>query len=264
VRTFRHSIYDSGVEVAFIELNRSVTPLAFQTFVICVCSFSAGMMIFLIFRFFPLRALQSAYRKVERSEQRLKLALESGHYGICDWDIKNNIMIWDDRMHNIYGVARDSVTVTMEAWQSYLHPEDRNRVMKDITPEMIVKKGFSTEYRIIQDDGTVRHIKTDGILLRDEDGEPSRMISLNNDITERKHLEEERENLLSELQQALLEVKQLSGLLPICASCKKIRNDDGYWEQIEGYIEKHTDAEFSHGICPECSKRLYPELYAKS
>ncbi len=56
------------------------------------------------------------------------------------------------------------------------------------------------------------------------------------------------------------EIKVLSGLLPICSSCKKIRDDDGYWEQIEGYIGSHSEAHFSHGICPDCLPELYPEL----
>ncbi len=64
-----------------------------------------------------------------------------------------------------------------------------------------------------------------------------------------------------QLQQALSEIKTLSGLLPICASCKKIRDDNGYWNQIESYIAKHTDAEFTHGICPECAKKLYPDYF---
>jgi hypothetical protein len=55
----------------------------------------------------------------------------------------------------------------------------------------------------------------------------------------------------------------LRGLLPICSSCKKIRNDQGYWEQIEVYIRDHSEADFSHGICPECAQKLYPELYKK-
>ncbi len=62
------------------------------------------------------------------------------------------------------------------------------------------------------------------------------------------------------LQEALSKVKLLSGLIPICASCKKIRDDRGYWNQIEYYIREHSEAEFSHGICPECANRLYPEL----
>ncbi len=77
----------------------------------------------------------------------------------------------------------------------------------------------------------------------------------------RKQAEEERERLITELQKALSEVKKLSGLLPICASCKNIRDDKGYWNQIESYIRDHSEAEFSHGLCPDCAKKLYPELY---
>jgi len=65
----------------------------------------------------------------------------------------------------------------------------------------------------------------------------------------------------AELQEALAKIKTLSGLLPICASCKKIRDDKGYWNRIETYISDHSEAEFSHSICPECTKKLYPELY---
>lgn len=72
----------------------------------------------------------------------------------------------------------------------------------------------------------------------------------------------ERELLVTQLQEALHKVKALSGLLPICASCKKIRNDDDdSWQQIEDYIASHSEADFTHGICPECAHQLYPELY---
>lgn len=64
----------------------------------------------------------------------------------------------------------------------------------------------------------------------------------------------------AELQAALREVRTLSGLLPICASCKSVRNDQGYWQQIESYLREHTDTVFSHGICPECFRRLYPQF----
>lgn len=73
----------------------------------------------------------------------------------------------------------------------------------------------------------------------------------------------ELRRLNRELEQALNKVKTLSGFLPICASCKKIRDDKGYWQQIESYIRDHSEAEFSHGICPECAKKLYPEYYDK-
>mgnify|MGYP001024006901 CR=1 FL=1 len=77
-----------------------------------------------------------------------------------------------------------------------------------------------------------------------------------------KHkMECERKELLHKLQKALAEVKKLSGLLPICSACKKIRDDKGYWNQLEGYIQEHSEVEFTHGICPECARKLYPELY---
>ncbi len=82
----------------------------------------------------------------------------------------------------------------------------------------------------------------------------------NYDITAQKEAEQHREELIVELQGALEKVKLLSGFLPICANCKKIRDDRGYWNQIEEYISKHSNAVFSHGICPECRRQLYPEL----
>jgi hypothetical protein len=78
------------------------------------------------------------------------------------------------------------------------------------------------------------------------------------EVAERKQAQLEKDALIVELQDALRRVKKLSGLLPICASCKKIRDDQGYWKQIEIYISDHSEADFSHGICPDCSKRLYP------
>jgi hypothetical protein len=72
--------------------------------------------------------------------------------------------------------------------------------------------------------------------------------------------EEERERLIHELQEALANIKTLSGMLPICASCKKIRDDKGFWNQIETYIKAHSDAKFTHGICPECADKLYKPI----
>jgi PAS domain S-box-containing protein len=80
-------------------------------------------------------------------------------------------------------------------------------------------------------------------------------------FAERKRIEEEREKLIGDLQKALSEVKTLKGIFPICASCKKIRDDKGYWNQVEVYIRDRSEAEFSHGICPDCMKKLYPDFY---
>ncbi len=83
---------------------------------------------------------------------------------------------------------------------------------------------------------------------------------LKKELSRRQQAEAEKENLILELKDALAKVKKLSGMLPICASCKKIRDDQGYWNQIENYIREHSDAEFSHSLCPECVENIYPGL----
>lgn len=80
---------------------------------------------------------------------------------------------------------------------------------------------------------------------------------------DRKRTEDERDALILELQKTLAEVKTLKGIIPICTSCKKIRDDKGYWNQVEAYIRDHSDAEFTHGICQECVEKLYPGLGIK-
>lgn len=85
--------------------------------------------------------------------------------------------------------------------------------------------------------------------------------TLKEEIDQRARAEREREDLIRELQDALAKVKTLSGLLPICAGCKKIRDDSGYWNRIEDYIRRHSDADFTHGLCPECAKKLYPQFF---
>ena len=84
------------------------------------------------------------------------------------------------------------------------------------------------------------------------------LARLRGEIAERTAMEQERERLIGELRESLARVRTLSGLLPICASCKKIRDDKGYWNRVEEYLTEHTDARLSHGICPECVARLYP------
>lgn len=79
-------------------------------------------------------------------------------------------------------------------------------------------------------------------------------------IYKRKLMQKERENLIADLQDAIAKINTLKGLLPICANCKKIRDDKDRWEQIEFYIREHSEAEFTHSICPECAKKLYPDL----
>ncbi len=96
--------------------------------------------------------------------------------------------------------------------------------------------------------------------IRDFAGRVTHYVAVKEDITGRKKIEADRDQLIHHLQEALANVKSLSGLLPICAGCKKIRDDKGYWSQVEKYIQNHSEAKFSHGMCPDCLKKLYPDL----
>lgn len=93
----------------------------------------------------------------------------------------------------------------------------------------------------------------------DEVGELARVF--NEMMESRKQAAEEQAQLIGELRRTLGEVKTLRGFLPICSSCKMIRSDQGYWQQIESYIREHSEAEFSHGLCPDCARKLYPEYW---
>lgn len=97
-------------------------------------------------------------------------------------------------------------------------------------------------------------------VLRDAGEEPY-VIGYAQDVTEKLALEREKEKWIEELKKTLSEIKILSGMLPICASCKKIKDDQGYWHQIETYISTHSAAQFTHGLCVECQHKLYPELF---
>ena len=102
-----------------------------------------------------------------------------------------------------------------------------------------------------------RYLSSTAARLFDAQGNVVGAIQSVRDITDAKQAERERERLIAELQEALERVRTLSGMLPICANCKKIRDDKGYWNQIESYIRDHTHAEFSHSICPDCARKLY-------
>ncbi|MFH0780519.1 MAG: response regulator [Pseudomonadota bacterium] len=90
-----------------------------------------------------------------------------------------------------------------------------------------------------------------------------RTAALSKEVAERKRYGQERDKVIAELQEANRHIETLTGLLPICASCKNIKNSEGDWEPMESYIQKHSSATFSHGLCHECAKKLYPEFYDK-
>jgi hypothetical protein len=129
----------------------------------------------------------------------------------------------------------------------------------------IVKKVFTEgkteelEVRVPLPSGDTYYLTTVKPILNDV-GAVETVICTAKNITKRKLAEVALKKEHDKLLKALKEIKTLSGFLPICASCKKIRDDKGYWNQIEAYIQQHSDAQFSHAICPACAKKLYPDL----
>jgi PAS domain S-box-containing protein len=178
------------------------------------------------------------------------------------------VMLYQDD-HWIYA-NRAAETITgysakelcsMNFWD-FVHPDHkalvRERGQKRQRGEETINR---YEFKIITKNGTEKWVDLAGASML-IGIQPAGVVSVA-DITGHKRAEEEREKLILGLKEAFSKVKALSGLLPICASCKKIRNDKGYWEQVEVYIRDRSEAEFTHGFCPECAERLYPQHYRK-
>jgi PAS domain S-box-containing protein len=150
----------------------------------------------------------------------------------------------------------------MQGW-SYLNvivPEHHEEVAAFYMRQYLERIPVSYhEFPVLTKDRRLLWIGQKTRLVQEPDGEFA-WEAVARDITERKRLEQEREDLVRALTEALGNVKTLRGLLPICASCKKIRDDKGYWNQIEVYVRDHSQADFSHGICPDCLVKLYPEF----
>ena len=96
--------------------------------------------------------------------------------------------------------------------------------------------------------------------IKNRKGDIQGIIMIARDLSIRTELEKNRDKLLNELQAAMGTIKQLTGLLPICSQCKRIRNEDGTWQDIEVYVHDHSEADFTHGICPDCVRRMYPDI----
>jgi PAS domain S-box-containing protein len=138
-------------------------------------------------------------------------------------------------------------------WAEGVFSEDLKRCIEIYLSAFEKREIFEMEYRLRRNDGEYRWILDRGVPFEDEQGCFGGYIGSCIDVTDRV---EARMLILREKES---EIKRLRGMLPICASCKKIRDDKGYWSQIEVYIKNHSEAEFSHGICPECLKKLYPD-----
>lgn len=203
-----------------------------------------------------------AEEALRENEARLDLALRSSQMGVWTLDIAENSRVFDDQVCRLLGIDPTGFSGGAEEFFEAVHPDDHDKIRAALAQTIEHDAPYETDYRAIWPDGSIRHITTRGTLYRDDKGQPVKLNGLNWDITDRKRMEEELERIVRQLQETLANVKTLSGLVPICAYCKKIRDDEGYWQQLEAYIHQHSDAQFSHGVCPDCYKKVQVELEA--
>lgn len=146
--------------------------------------------------------------------------------------------------------------------QEFLTPESyvkqKERLLKSL--ESGKTDSEMMELEVVHKDGHTLPVEINANFIFDEQGNPVEILGVARDISKQKAMREERETLIHDLRKALNEINHLRGILPICSICKSVRDDKGYWEQVDVYIQKHSQADISHSICPECAKELYPNF----
>lgn len=201
-----------------------------------------------------------AEKALRDREKDLNASQKIAHLGSWHLDLATNQVEWTEELYYMYG------------FDPTLPPPPYTEHMKLFTPESweklsaalarTIEKGipYELELETVKENGTHGWMWVHGEREYDSARNTIGLWGAAQDITERIQAEKEKEKLIVELEEALKNVKQLSGLFPICSHCKKIRDDKGYWNQIESYIHKHSNADFSHSICPDCAKKYYPDL----
>jgi PAS domain S-box-containing protein len=196
------------------------------------------------------------------SEERYRQLIETMQDGVYRSSHEGKFLEVNPALVKILGYnSKEELMAIDIKKQLYFDPGDRESIaLEEKLEEMAM-------FRLRKKDGSEIWVEDHGRLVVDEDRNVLFHEGVLRDVTERKRAEDalgkstrDREKLIQELQSALENVKTLQGLIPICANCKKIRDDKGFWNQVESYISQHTDAKFTHGICPECAKKLYEEL----
>ena len=133
---------------------------------------------------------KQADEKIRELNERISTATRASQVGIWDWDIKNNLLSWDDQMYALYGLKKDEFAGAYEAWVNGLHPDDREFGQNETKLALLGEKEYDTEFRVVWPDGTVHYERAKGEVFRNEMGEPIRMVGINYDITEQKKIDQ--------------------------------------------------------------------------
>jgi len=210
------------------------------------------------------RSIRYAIERKRTEEARSLLAaiVENSDDAIISETLDGVITSWNRGAEDIYGyTAAEAVGQPISLLIPPAEVDEEQMLMEKIRRGEHVLH-YETQKRR-RKDGINISVSLSISPIRSKSGAIIGASTIARDITSRKQAEAEREKLILDLQKALENVKTLSGLLPICASCKKIRDDQGYWRQLEAYIHDHSEAEFSHGLCSDCAKKMYAESFGE-
>lgn len=185
-------------------------------------------------------------------------AIDSTVAGVIITDTQGNITYVNPSFLRMFGYDDTSEVLGMNA--ALLFPGDEIRHFADVQAVIDVSDGDTEEFTVQNKDGETCFVEVSSSVVRNSAGKVDGRMASFVDISRRKQLEVEQQTLIQKLQDALEKIKTLRGLIPICAACKNIRDDQGFWHHVEEYISKHSEAKFSHGVCPKCMKKLYPEV----
>jgi PAS domain S-box-containing protein len=190
--------------------------------------------------------------------ERYKRLVEGSLDIVYIFSNKRGGLYWSPRVKDVLGYEVESLKKNRFLWYESIHSDDKGNVDRAIL-EFSKGRGFSIEYRIKDKSGNW-HWLFDRFIGKLKEKDEIIIEGLATDITERKNAEIELMEKNLELERLVSEIRTLRGIIPICANCKKIRTDKGAWTRFEAYISEHSYAEFSHGICPTCKKKLYPDM----
>jgi PAS domain S-box-containing protein len=204
---------------------------------------------------------EAALREQAQSASLLaQIAGKAARLGGWTIELPERTLTWSDENCAIHDVP-PGYKPTLEEGIGFFPPEYRAEVIRHVEACALEGTPYDFELPKYTARGRLIWVRSIGEAVRDAEGRIIRLQGAFQDITKRKQVEAEREKLIKELQNALAEVKTLREFLPICSYCRKVRDDQNYWSQIESYISRHTGTQFSHSICPECYEtKVTPEI----
>jgi PAS domain S-box-containing protein len=202
---------------------------------------------------------KKAEKALQESDRRYKSAQRMGKVGNWEFDLNTGSFWGSTEAKRIYGFDPEADHFTTDDVENCI--PDRERVHQALLDLIENGTPYDVEFEIRPVSGPEKKfIRSIAEVIRDESGIPKKVAGVIQDITQNKLADQKLRSIIEDLQKALAEVKKLSGLLPICMHCKKIRDDKGYWKQMEEYLSKHSEAQFSHSICRECAEKYYPQM----